>query len=69
MPTKVKTVYYVMIKIEEDLPWIELRGDYPTRREAKQAAKKAMNHIGVRIANVPQEKRATKTLLTIRARH
>lgn len=61
-------MYYVMVKVE-DLPWIELKGDYTTRREARQAAQKAMERIGVKIANLPHERKATKALLTVRSRH
>jgi hypothetical protein len=61
-------MYYVMVKIEESLPWIELKGEYISRTEAKQAAQRVMQRIGMKIANIPDEKRSIKTVVTVRAK-
>jgi len=61
-------MYYVMVKIEESLPWIELKGEYISRTEAKQAAQRVMQRIGMKIANIPDEKRSVKTVVTVRAK-
>jgi ribosomal protein S11 len=58
-----------MVKIEESLPWIELKGEYATKTEARQAAQRAMQRIGMKIVNIPYEKRTVKTLATVRTKH
>ena len=63
-----ESMYYVMVKIEESLPWIELKGEYISRTEAKQAAQRVMQRIGMKIANIPDEKRSVKTVVTVRAK-
>jgi len=62
-------MYCVMVKIEESLPWIELKGEYATRTEAKQAAQRVMQRIGMKIASIPDEKRPMKAFLTVRTKH
>jgi ribosomal protein S11 len=62
-------MYCVMVKIEESLPWIELKGEYATRTEARQAAQRVMQRIGMKIASIPDEKRPMKALVTVRTRH
>jgi hypothetical protein len=58
-----------MVKIEESLPWIELNGEYATRTEARQAAQRVMQRIGMKIASIPDEKRSMKALVTVRTKH
>ena len=65
----VKSMYCVMVKIEESLPWIELEGEYATRTEAGQAAQRVMQRIGMKIASIPDEKRPMKALVTVRTKH
>ena len=62
-------MYCVMVKIEESLPWIELKGEYATRTEARQAAQRVMQRIGMKIASIPDEKRRMKALLFVRTKH
>lgn len=64
-----ESMYYVMVKIEESLPWIELKGEYATRTEARQAAQRVMQRIGTKIANIPDEKRSIRAVVTVRAKH
>jgi hypothetical protein len=58
-----------MVKIEESLPWIELEREYATRTEARQAAQRVMQRIGMKIASIPDEKRSMKALVTVRTKH
>jgi len=58
-----------MVKIEESLPWIELKGEYATRTEAREAAQRVMQRIGMKIASIPNEKRSMKALVTVRTEH
>jgi hypothetical protein len=62
-------MYCIIVKIDQDLPWIELRGEYATRREARQAARKAMTRIGVKIANVPHDRKPIKALVKTTRKH
>jgi hypothetical protein len=59
-------LYTVWIRINETLPWIELKGEYPTRREARQAAEQALKNTLLKIVNIPQENRPIKALATAR---
>jgi len=62
----VKNLYAVWIKIDETLPWIELKATYQTRREAKKAAKDFLNSIKVKIVATPEKRKQMKALATIR---
>lgn len=59
-------LYTVWIRINETLPWIELKGEYHTRREARQAAEQTLRNTLLKIVNIPQESRSIKTLATTR---
>jgi hypothetical protein len=60
-------LYTVLIRVDETLPWIELKGDYETRKEARHAAEKAIGKIAVMIVNTPREKKPLKALAVMRA--
>jgi hypothetical protein len=61
-------LYTVLIKVDETLPWIELNGEYETRKEAQRAAAKAIEKMVVTVVNVPQERRPLKALAIVKAR-
>ena len=58
----VKNLYAVWVKIDETLPWIELKGKYQTRGEAKKAAKEILNHAEMRIIEIPEKKERARRL-------
>lgn len=62
----VKNLYAVWIKIDETLPWIELKGKYQTRREAKRAADKFLSSIKIRVVTIPEKRRRMKALATVK---
>ncbi|MGC9345399.1 MAG: hypothetical protein ACP5ER_01220 [Candidatus Bathyarchaeales archaeon] len=62
----VKNLYAVWIKIDETLPWIELKGTYQTRNEARKAAKKFLNNIEIRIVEMPEKRRRIKAIATVK---
>jgi len=62
----VKNLYAVWIKIDDALPWIELKGTYQTRREAEKAAEDSLNNIKVKIVTIPEKRKPMKALATIR---
>lgn len=45
--------YAIWIKIDETLPWIELKGRYSTRKEAKLAAKGFVDSIRTAVVALP----------------
>jgi hypothetical protein len=64
----VENLYATWIRIDETLPWFELKGEYATRREARQAAEQALNKVMLKIVNIPQEGKPLKALATVRIR-
>jgi hypothetical protein len=62
----VENLHAVWIKIDETLPWIELKGTYETRREAKEAAKNCLYKTQMKIVAMPEKSRQLKVVATIR---
>jgi hypothetical protein len=62
-------LYTVLIRVDETLPWIELKGDYETRKEARHAAEEVIKKIAVMVLplNIPQEKRPLNALAVMKA--
>ena len=61
----VNDLYFAWIKIDESLPWIELKGSYETKDEAQKAAKEAVKRMRIRIVQSPEQK-TMKPLAAIR---
>jgi hypothetical protein len=57
----------VCIKVDETLPWIELKGEYQTKREAKKAAKEFLSNIKIKIIKTSESKKRIKPLVTAKA--
>jgi hypothetical protein len=62
----VKDLHTVWIKIDESLPWIELKGTYETRKDAKEAAKNYLYRTQVKIVAIPERAKELKAIATIR---
>jgi hypothetical protein len=62
----VKNLYSVWLKIDETLPWIELKRTYETRKEAKEAAKNYLNRAQIKVIGMPQKGKQLKAIATIR---
>lgn len=60
----VKKLYAVWIKVDETLPWIELKGKYRTKREAKKAARYTLDRVEIRVVEMPEKETLVKTLAT-----
>jgi len=60
----VRNLYAIWIKLDETLPWIELKGTYETRGKARQAAKEILNRAEIKIVEMPKKKRQVKVLAT-----
>ena len=59
-------MYTVWVRIDETLPWIELKGKYLTRREAKKAAKDAQESLKTKIVELPERRNTMEPLATMR---
>ncbi|MGQ9538790.1 MAG: hypothetical protein ACUVTE_04295 [Candidatus Bathycorpusculaceae bacterium] len=59
-------MYAVWIKIDETLPWIELKGTYQTRKEAREAAKEFLRKIKVKIVKAEKERKPMKPMVAIK---
>jgi hypothetical protein len=64
----VKDLYTLWIKIDETLPWIELKGEYQTRTEAKKRAEEFVNSIETKIIEIPEKKKLMKPLAYVKTR-
>ncbi|MEM2104539.1 MAG: hypothetical protein QW717_06600 [Candidatus Bathyarchaeia archaeon] len=59
-------MYTVWIKIDENLPWIELEGAHKSKREAREEANKCLSNVKVKIMRVSCEREKMKVLATIK---
>jgi hypothetical protein len=54
------------VKIDETLPWIELKRTYQTRQEAKRAAEGFRNTMQMQIICTAKKRKPMKALATIK---
>ena len=59
-------MYAVWIKIDESLPWIELEGTYPSKREAQKAAKTFLKNVKMKVVNVGGERKPMKAVAAVK---
>lgn len=52
-----KDLYGILIKIDETLPWIELKGTYEKQIDASKAARSVLHKIQVKVIAVPDRRR------------
>jgi len=60
-------MYVIWIKIDDTLPWIELRGEYETKKAAKKAAEEILSSVKVKIVKGAERKEHLKALATAKA--
>lgn len=56
----------IWIRIDETLPWIELKGTYETRRKAKEAATTCLSRTQIKIITMPEETKRLREIAKIR---
>ena len=61
-----ENLHAVWIKIDDTLPWIELKGTYETRREAKEAARNCLGKTQMKIVAMPEKSGQLKAVAMIR---
>lgn len=54
------------IRIDESLPWIELKGTYETRKDAREAAKNCLYRTQVKIVAISENRKQLKAMAAIR---
>jgi len=60
----VENLHAIWIKIDESLPWIELKGTYETRKDAKKAARNCIHRTQVKIVALPENRKQPKAIAT-----
>jgi len=63
----VKNLYTVWLKIDETLPWIELKGEYQTRRDAKRAANEFLSMVKIKTVEIQEKRSPVKALEVVKA--
>ena len=61
-------MFAVMIKVDDTLPWIELKKSYQTRREAKQAAEDFIKSLQMKVVAMPEKAQPLKQAISIRTK-
>jgi len=64
-----RTLYAVWIKIDETLPWIELKRTFQTRNEAKKGAEDFLHSMQMKITRMPEKAKPLRAIPTIKTRH
>jgi hypothetical protein len=62
----VKNLYAIWIRIDETLPWIELKETYQTRKEANKAAEDFLKGLRMEIVEMPMKGNQMKALATVK---
>jgi hypothetical protein len=53
-------MYSAWVKIDDSLPWIELKEAFQTKTEAKEAIKVKLSRVKTKIVEMPQRKKQVK---------
>jgi hypothetical protein len=58
-------MYSAWVKIDESLPWIELKGAFQTKNGAREAAKEKLGKTKVKIVKLSPRKKPLKAAITV----
>ena len=61
-------MFTVMVKIDDTLPWIELKKNYQTRKEAKQAAEDFLKSMQMKVVAMPEKALTIKQRTSVKSR-
>jgi len=53
-------MYSACIKIDDNLPWIELEEAFQTKAEAQKAVKEILSKVKIKISKLPQQEKRLK---------
>jgi hypothetical protein len=59
-------MYTAWIKIDESLPWIELRETFQTKTEAQEAMKEKLSEVKIKIVKMPAKKKPPEASITLK---
>jgi hypothetical protein len=59
-------MYSAWVKIDESLPWIELKEAFQTKNEAQEAIKEKLRKVKVKIVAIPPQKKPIKASITVK---
>jgi len=59
-------MYSAWIKIDDSLPWIELKEAFQTKTEAQEAIKEKLGKVKIKIVKMPPRKNIIKASITIK---
>jgi hypothetical protein len=62
----VENLHAIWIRLDETLPWIELKGTYGTRKDAKEAASNCLNRTQIKIVAIPEKNKPLRPIAAIR---
>jgi hypothetical protein len=58
-------MYATWVKIDDTLPWIELKDVYQTKIEAQAAVKEILSKTEIKIVTLPERKRCAKAAVVV----
>ena len=61
-----KWMYTVWIKIDESLPWIELKETFQTKTQAQEAMKEKLNKVKIKIVKMSTKKKPIEASITLK---
>jgi hypothetical protein len=59
-------MYSAWVKIDDSLPWIELKEAFQTKTEAQEAIKEKLSKVKIKIVEMPQRKNPIKAPITVK---
>jgi hypothetical protein len=59
-------MYSAWVKIDDSLPWIELKEAFQTRTEAQEAMKEKLSKVKIKIVELPQQSKPMKVAITVK---
>ncbi|MCJ7424244.1 hypothetical protein MUP01_08255 [Candidatus Bathyarchaeota archaeon] len=62
-------MYNILMKIDDTLPWIELKGTYQTQKEAREAAQGFLNSVQIKVVEVSERNKTVKALTSLKIAH
>jgi hypothetical protein len=59
-------MYSAWVKIDDSLPWIELKEVFQTKTEAQEAIKEKLSKVKIKIVEMPPRKNQIKASITVK---
>ena len=59
-------MYSAWIKIDDSLPWIELKEVFQTKTEAQEAIKEKLSKVKIQVVEMPSRNNSIKASITVK---